>query len=388
MKPAWLFTAIAVCLALGGAAQAQIFISANDGKQLRPGDGPETRTPDSLSIIDIKSAPRVLATIETPATLLGPPSSAAVSPDGGFAVVTSAQKLNNAAPPALVVDDILNVIDLGKPSAPKIVQTLHPGPGVGAVSIRRDGKLALVTIANEDAVAVYAIKNKRLSLIEKVAFEANSKPTDVLIARDGRSALVTLQGVNKVTRLAIDGMKVTRRGPDIGVGLTATALAYDQTGAFAYNANQQGRALPDGVAPPPGPRMGAVSVIDLKTGTVEMVDVAPTPENVALSPDGRHLLVNIVNGSSAAPTSPAYNAFGLLQVYRITAGKLSPVSEIKTGQWCQGSIWSPKGDRIFLQCAMKKQIETYAFDGKTLSVAGAPLQLNGRPSAIGAAWSR
>src|SRR5262245_49419146 len=75
-------------------AGAQIAISANDGKALLV-DGvntvPEKPQPDSLTLIDLgASPPKVIAEIAAPASVVGPPSSVAIAPDGSLALVTAA----------------------------------------------------------------------------------------------------------------------------------------------------------------------------------------------------------------------------------------------------------------------------------------------------------
>ncbi len=70
-------------------------------------------------------------------------------------------------------------------------------------------------------------------------------------------------------------------------------------------------------------------------------------------------------------------------MFSVDEGVLTPVAEAETGQWCQGAAWSRDSRQILLQCALKKQIEVYRFDGAGLERdAAATLTLDGRPAAI------
>ena len=125
------------------AALGQIAVSANDGKQPRPGETAAARTADTISIIDMRRyPPRTLATIEAPASMIGPPRAVAVARGGRFALVSAAQRLNAAG--AIEPNDGVSLIDLGRPDMPRVAQTVHAGPGASGVSINRAGTLALV----------------------------------------------------------------------------------------------------------------------------------------------------------------------------------------------------------------------------------------------------
>src|SRR5215218_6707164 len=83
--------------ATASTASAQIAVSANDGKQIRPGEAASTRTPDSVAVIDTRAyPPKVLASVPAPASMIGAPAAVAVARDASFALVTALQRLNAA----------------------------------------------------------------------------------------------------------------------------------------------------------------------------------------------------------------------------------------------------------------------------------------------------
>lgn len=376
----------ALVWALPSLAHAQLAVSANDGKVLRPGQSAE-RTPDTVSIIDLSGAgPRVIGAVEAPASLVGPPASVAMAPDESFALVTAAQALDGAD---LVTGDTMSVIDLSAPDHPRVVQTLAAGSGATGVAINAQGTLALVASTGSDKISVFSISEGRLTPAGEVRLNYQSRPTDVAFSPDGKTALVVTQSANRIVRLAVDGATVTRTDVSVAPGQSPYGVLFGRGGHYAYVTNSAGALAAPGSPPPTGPRTGSVAVLDLETNTlVGGVDVGVGPEHLTLSADGSHLAVVLVNGSGAPETSPAYNPFGLLRVYRVNGPTLQLAAETRTGPWCQGAAWSGAG-RLLVQCALAGEIEVYDFDGANLERdQGATLTFTGRPAAISVAAGR
>ena len=84
------------------AANAQIAVSANDGKAILV-DGaskmPENPAPDTVTIIDLGATPpKVLGELQAPSSVAGPPQNVAITPDESIALVSSNMKLDPADP--------------------------------------------------------------------------------------------------------------------------------------------------------------------------------------------------------------------------------------------------------------------------------------------------
>src|SRR5688572_11173295 len=128
-------------------AAAQLAVSANDNKlALVNGVSTVVQNPpaDTVAIIDLKPfPPKILAEIETPASVVGPPLSVAIAPDESLALVTSAMKINPDDPTKQMPDDRLSVIDL-QAAPPKVIATVRAGKEPAGASINRQGNLALV----------------------------------------------------------------------------------------------------------------------------------------------------------------------------------------------------------------------------------------------------
>ena len=130
---------------------------------------------------------------------------------------------------------------------------------------------------------------------------------------------------------------------------------------------------------------------DLATGKVTAsVVVGPTPEHVVLSADGRYIAVVVANGTASVRSDPNFNkVLGLLKVFAVGDGTLTPIAQADTGHWGQGATISKDNKLILLQCAAEREIEVFKFDGKTLEQdRSATIAMGARPGSIATAFSR
>ena len=158
-------------MALTGPASADIAVTANDSHSVNVNGvvGAAKNPPsDSVSIIDVSAyPPKLVATVDAPASVVGPPLSIAIAKDESYAIVTAASKLDPQNSDKIVPDNRVTVVDL-KVSPPKAVQQTTAGDGASGVSISPDGTLVLVANRTEGTVSVFAIKDKRLEPVEKI----------------------------------------------------------------------------------------------------------------------------------------------------------------------------------------------------------------------------
>ncbi len=299
----------------GSACYAEIAVSANDGKMVLENGVATVRKeplPDTVSIIELSGAsPRVVAELSAPASVVGPPSSVAIAPDESFALVTGAMKVDPADPTKAIPDDKLTVIDL-KSSPPKILATLQAGAGAAGVSINRAATLALVANRSEGTVSVFTISGNALTPAGKIALgDAKSGPSHAMFSRDGATALVTRDGDNRISILSVDGTKVEYTKRDLFSALRPYQIDSTGNGEVALVGNV-------GMS---GGDADTISLIDMRAKPIRVattISVGQTPEALKMSPDGAYVAVNVVNGSNKAKTSPFFNDYGLLKIYRKT----------------------------------------------------------------------
>lgn len=356
-------------------AAAQLAISSNDGKGVLVkgvNTVPDNPVPDNVTIIDLNvSPPKVLATVQVPTSLVGPPQSVAIAADESFAIVTAATRIDPADKKKLVPHNLVSVIDL-KAKPPAVSQTLEAGLGATDVAINRAMTLALVTNRNEGTVSVFSISGKTLTAAGKVKLgDEKSGPSSVGITPDGKWALVARDGDSRVSLLAINGTSLEVKR-DIYAGLRTYPLGISPKGDWAVVGNV---GLGQGDA-------DTISLINLKLDPPRVVDtvtVGQTPESVTVAPDGKHVSVTVINGSSKPPGSPFLNDFGLVPVFKVEGMKFHKVTETRTGHWCQGTAWNKTSTLLLVQCMVEQEIEMFRFDGHSLKPAGA-IKVSGGPS--------
>lgn len=345
------------------AVHAEILVTANDGKMVLENGNAVVRKqplPDTVSVIDFTDgALKLLAEVPAPASVVGPPPSVAVAPDGSFALVTGAMKIDPADATKTVPDDKLSVIDL-KSTPPKVLATLQAGAGAAGVSINRTATLALVANRSEGTVSVFTINGNTLTAAGKIQLgDAKSGPSHAVFSHDGATALVTRDGDSRTSLLTVDGNKVEYAKRDLYSGVRPYDI--DLTGNATAIIGNVGAS---------GGDADTISVIDMNAKPIRVVttvSVGQTPEGVKMSPDGNYVAVTVMNGSNKPSASPFFNDFGLLKVYKISGTELAPVAEAKIGHWCQGMVWSKDSKYLVAQCMVESELIAFSFDGSALT---------------------
>jgi DNA-binding beta-propeller fold protein YncE len=377
--------AVLMFLLATAAAAAQLAISANDGKVMLV-DGVNTPRPDpqpdTVSIIDVRTfPPKVIATVQAPTSVAGPPHSVAIAPDQSIALVTSSSKINPANPKEAIQNDQVSVIDL-QSSPPRLLVTLHAGSGASSVTINRAGTLALVANRAEGTVSVFTITGKAVAAAGKVDLQGgpDSGPSQVMFTADGKTAWVSCNAAtdNRIAILTVNGSRVEyikSETSDFYAGLRPYGMDITPSGDLAVIANI-GAGFSGGV--------DVVSLIDLRSvppRAIDQIPVGPVPEGISVSPNGRYVAVSVMNGTNAPKASPFFHDFGLLKVLRIDGRTLSLVTETKIGHWCQGVAWTPDSSTVLAQCMVEREIQMFGFNGKALKPAGS-IKVNGGPAGI------
>jgi len=358
---------------------AQVAVSANDNKLvLVNGVATVQRNPapDTVAIIDLKEfPPKILAEIEAPVSVVGPPLSVAITPDESLALVTAAMKIDPHDPTKQVPDHRLSVIDL-KATPPAVIATLETGKGPAGLSINRQGTLALVANRSEGTVSVFSLSGKDVQNVGTVPVgDEKTGVSHVAISPDGKTALVTRDGDSMVSVLTIDGTKVEYTKRDLTVGMRPYGMAITADGTVAVVANL-GRGSGDN---------DTVSVIDLTANPVRTVDtitVGQTPEGLNVSLDGKLCAVVIVNGSNKPKDSPFYADHGKVLIYRVEQKKLAKLAEAPIGHWSQGVAFTPNNQYVLVQNMVEKDIMIFKLAGDKLEDTGQRLKMKGGPAAI------
>jgi len=358
----------ASALLTGSVASAEIAVSANDAKP-KLTDGvvsvDPNRGPDNIVILDLKGPmPKVIGTVDNvPTSVVGPPSSVAITPDETLALVSASTKVDPNDPTKFTPDNALTVIDL-KANPPAVIARLEAGPGATGISINKQGTLALVANRSDGTVSIFTISGKTVTPAGKLdTGNPKSGPNHAAISPDGKFALLTRFGDHMTTVLSIDGSKVELTKRNIFAGLQPDAIEITPDGAFAVVANiGMGQGDAD-----------TISLIDLKLTPPRVVDTVTTgqsPEHLTISHDGKWIAVSVQNGSNRAAASGYSNKDGLVQIFTVKGRKLVKVAEAVQGGWPQGVAFSHDGKTLLAGNMVQRNVWVYNFDGKTLKKKG------------------
>ena len=369
---------IFAALVVAAPASAQLALSGNDSKAVLDNGAVrivQNPAPDTVTILDLGvNPPRIVASVQAPHSVVGPPTSVAITPDERLGLVASAQRIDPANPAQQIPDNRLSVIDL-RATPPAVVQTLEAGAGASGISVNRAGTLALVANRNAGTVSVFRIADGRLAPVSTLTVApATSGTSHVQFTPDGRHALVTRDGDFFVSVLRVEGEAVTLAGRDITVGMRPYGMGITRDGRWAAVANI-GRSSGDA---------DTVSLIALGAEPFRVVDtisVGPTPEGIQVSPDNRHIAVTVMNGSNRAANHPMRGP-GLLVMLRIEEGRMVRVAQAEVGAWGQGVVFNADGTRVFMQNMVEREIQGFAFDGQRLTPLPERIRLDSGPSAF------
>jgi 6-phosphogluconolactonase (cycloisomerase 2 family) len=388
-----LFSSVLTMVFFSTLAHAEIAVSANDGKQMRPGDEITAPEPDSVSVLNISGGRvKLLGSIAVPAAMIGPPAAVAVSKDSRFAIVTADQQLKDGK---LIPNDAVSVIDLSTPASPRVVQTLHAGMGAMGVSISPNGKLAIVAGSDSSTVTLFGISGHALTQLDQLQLPEKTDPTDAIFSPDGRTAIVVSRAKSRLILLDVKNGKLSDTGKSFSPGLQPYGAVATHDGRYVINTNLGGALPAEGAANVQrvrgAPRIGTISMVRLGDGNiVASVPVGPTPEHVAMSPDGRFIAVVVANGTASVRSDPKWSSkLGLLKLFAVGDGTLTPAGQADTGHWCQGVTFSKDDGTLLLQCAGEREIEVFRFKDRELSrETDANIPMGARPGSIATAFSR
>jgi len=267
-------------------------------------------------------------------------------------------------------------------SPPKLVAKVEVGGHVNGIAVNPAGTLALAA-AHDGTVKVLAIDGKNVRLAEQVKV-GDKRLSGIAFTHDGKAAIVAQRDENGAAVLAIDGGKITLTNEKISTGVTPYAVDVSSDGKWAVIGNTgvdsmlglQGRTFGDA---------DIVTLVDTSQRpfrAVQQISVPSTPEGVAISPDGRWIVVSSVAGSNLTPDNPGRNKLGKLTLYEIRDGSANKVNEVAGGEAAQGVVFSQDGRQVILQMDVERALAVYAIRGGKLVDTGERIKAAAGPVSI------
>ncbi len=368
--------AILLALLIWTPARADIAISANDAHSTLVdgvGGAVENPPPDTVSVIDLSQAPpRIRATVEVGASVLGPGQGVYVAKDESFAIVPSGNRAENGV---IIPDNRVSVIELV--GAPRVLQQISAGAGANAVAVNPAENLVLVTNRIDGNVSVFALKDKHLTALETIDLgNPKSLAAGVMFSGDGKTAFVAAEGGIDVFNVRADGFAYD--APAHIPALHPSTLDIAPNGRLLAIGNSWGG---------PG-NLGAVTLVDISARPYKVVGVVGTAgvsEGLRFSPDGKYLAACALNGSNEPMASHDYHDHALLTIFAVDSKTLRRVDDALVGRWSQGVAFSRDGRTVLVQNMLEKTISVFTFADDKLT-AEEPLAIPGAgPAMIGTA---
>jgi DNA-binding beta-propeller fold protein YncE len=369
-----------LCLLLSGPAlAADLVVSAQDGKFVRvegKATFPQPAPSDSLVVIDLaQSPPVVVATVEgLEHTVQGPPQAVAITPDGKLAIVAAPTRYDYDAKKELF-DTFVQVVDLSA-SPPALVGKVDAGAHTNGLSINREGTL-LLAAGHDGTVKIFAIDGKTVKLLDSVKV-GEKRLSGISFTSDGKSAIVSLRDENGAAVLDVDGTSVKLSKERIATGVNPYAIDVSSDGKWAVigNTGVGGRIVADA---------DIVTLVDVSKRpfrAVQQISVPSTPEGVAISPDGKWIVVSSMAGSNLTASDPGRNKIGKVGLYAIKNGQAVKVNELPGGEAAQGVVFSKDSKTVVVQFDVERALAVYAMKNGKLVDTGTRIKLAAGPVSI------
>jgi DNA-binding beta-propeller fold protein YncE len=320
-------------------------------------------------------------------TITGPPTNLAISHDQRLALVAnSLDWVKDGDNWKGVPDNKVFVIDLTV-SPPKQIATVEVGKQPSGMAINAAGTLALVADRADDTVSVLTIEGMDVKFAGTVSVAgtgdhpAPALASAVAITPDGKHALVTKNGANRVALLDIDGAKVTPaqvggKNYEMATGLAPLNVQITPDGKIGLVSNMDGGQ--DG-------QIDIVSVIDMTQSPPRVVDqvaVGDGPEGLAVSPAGGYAASLILNGTGGTPKDAFYrHQHSYVALLKIAGQSVSKIAEAEVGGLAEGIAFSPDGRYLYVGNFVDGNVDILRIAGNSMQKVGS-LALPGHPASM------
>jgi DNA-binding beta-propeller fold protein YncE len=377
--------AAAILLAGAPAIAADLIVSGNDGKFVRVEGAatyPSPAPSDSLAIIDASQFPPVVkAVVEgVDHTISGPPQAVAITPDGKLAVVGAPSRYDYQARKE-TFETYLRPVDLSG-ATPRLLPKIELGAHSNGLAISPDGKL-LLAACTDGTLKVLHVDGTAVTLAETIKIDER-RLSGVSFTHDGKSVLVARRDTGGVAVLdVVDGVvKPSREMVSSGVGPYAIDISSDGRWAVVGNAGLAG--LAGGLSPGDVDLVTLVDVSKRPFRAVQHLTVPAVPEGVALSPDGKWLAVNTLNGTNLKPTDPGPGRQKVARVvlFALGAAGATRVNDLPAGEGGQGIVFAKDSKTVLVQFNVEKQLAIFQVEGGKLVDTGRRLQFDAGPVTI------
>jgi hypothetical protein len=115
---------------------------------------------------------------------------------------------------------------------------------------------------------------------------------------------------------------------------------------------------------------------------IQHLSVAALPEAAAISPDGKWVVVQSMNGSNLTPDNARRNKLGKVTLFAIENGQARRVSELPGGEAAQGIVFTRDSRNVLVQFDVEKALAVYGIRDGQLVDTQERLKLGAGPVSI------
>ena len=376
-----------VCALLTGNAMAQQLMVVGNDEKISWNDKGEVAIhadegKDSISIVSLEDplAPKVIKSFALTNSLFGPPNNITITPDKKYALVANSmqwQQDGDKWKPAPA--NALYLIRLE--GEPEHIATLDVGLQPSGLDINSDGNLLLIGNRGDGSISVLSVDGENIELIDSI--DVGEEAAAVSFTPDGKRAFFVKKPQNKVGVLDIDGTNVSYDpAKDINVGIEPYNVLVSPLGDIALVNNIGATGGNDG-------SVDSVSVIDVTAEHPHVIDsvaVGDGPEGLAFSPDGKHAISVLIQGTQNAIAKPetawAHNDKGAIALLTIDGKKVRKTDSIDVGKLPEGAVFSDDGQYVYIGNFLDKNVSIIKIDGDSLQDTGKTLELDASPASM------
>ena len=374
-----------ICVSSAPAYGADLIVSANDGKFVRvegKATYPQPAPSDSLAVLDASQFPPVLKSVVEGVehTISGPPQAVAITPDGKLAIIGAPSRYDYDAKKESF-GTYLQMVDL-EASPPKLIGKLEIGAHPNGLAINPQGTL-LLAAATDGTLKTVSISGKDLKLGDTIKV-GEKRLSGSSFTHDGKAALVALRDEGGLAVLDVDGQTVKLTNERISTGIGPYNIDVSSDGKWAAVGNAGLAGLAGRTAPGDADIVTLIDVSKRPFRAVQHLTVPSVPESVALSPDGKWLVAQCMNGSNLTPSDPGpgRQKLGRVVLFSIGDGGAAKVSDLPGGEAAQGIVFAGDSRTILVQFNVEKALAVYQIrDGKLVDT-DARIKLDAGPVSI------
>ncbi|KAB0643019.1 beta-propeller fold lactonase family protein [Burkholderia latens] len=384
LRRARLLAALTLATAAVAAHAADWIVSGNDGKYQRV-EGRDTflASPpaDTLTLLDASVfPPKVAVQVDVENGIQGPPQAVAITPDAKLALVGAPTRYDQAAK-QLVFDTFVQVVNLD--ASPPAIARIELGTHPQGIAIDRSGRLALVASV-DGSVSILRIDGTQAMLDGNLKI-GKKRLAGISFTHDGKHALVSLRDEQGIAVLNVgDDGKVTDSGARLSTGVAPYTIDVSSDNHWAVVSNVGLAGLPGytGTLAGDADTIALIDVSRTPFRTVQYLTVPSLPEGVAISPDGKWIAVQAMDGSNLTADNPGRHKLGKVVLFEIRNGRAVQTSEVPGGEAAQGIVFTADSRHVIVQFNVERQLALYAVEGGKLRDTGKRIALSGGPSSL------